>query len=683
MFKPIHNGKCVTVYGLKCWIPPVGFGYHSDPDQARMIEAKTGLAQPLLERVDVIKRSTKKEEQYWERPDIPAEVNEWFEEERDRQLTEPEWQHPELAKISQREWHRRRYGVWFYNNGVPEYITGPNYYFLTYWAMNSDTGYPDFRKIDQEYFYFWAYCYEDPKCYGMNDIEKRRNGKTEKAACIAVEIITRTAKSHAYIQSKTEADANDLFDLKLIPAFRAMPPYFKPEYDRAKGDVPKGNIRFFKTSKKGKIDPKLQKVPELQSSINAKESGAKAIDGLRSKIYIGDESGKTKVDMLDRHKVVQRCCKNQKGEIIGKMIITTTVEEVGFKYKFDKLWAQSNQFERQKDGSTKSGLYKLFTPAHRSMDYDIYGYPKEQEAIDAINAEREKFKDSVEELNDVIRKEPMTEEEAFFVDAKQCHFNPNSLNFRLSDLSLLKNYKERGNFSWANGERDTKVIWTPDPTGRWEICWLFDKPGQSNKVERRGNRYMPLNGLRFITGCDPFDHDQVEDTNQRSKGCAFTLKRHDPNAENDPYNKAFICKYLYRHELAYSFYEDMIMQCFYFGSPLLFENNKGGIARYFELRGYKDFLIHYSDRKEAGIPASTENKVMMLEIMQEFFKEHIDKQFFPDLIQDLLKFEIANTQKYDLSMAAGWTLFADHYNVAAKGSTGLKDVTKLFRRYAA
>lgn len=681
MFEPIHNGKCVTVNGLKCWVPPVGFGYHRDPEQATLNEERSGLAEPLLERVDIIKRSTKKEDQFWERPDIPKEINEWREIEIEKQEEDPDWQHPELYKLKQRENHRRKYGVWFYNNGEPVYLTGIHYFYLTHWKI--DIGYPRYREIDRDYFYFWQYCYEDPNCSGMINIEKRRNGKTYRSCCILYECISRTPRAMGGIQSKTEEDVASFFDKKLVPSFLHLPFFFKPEYDTAKGDIPKGEIRFFRTSKKGKQKINAQKAPALESSIVYRNRKAKAFDGEKLKIYIGDESGKVDIDVVDRHQVLDFCVRDESNRIIGKMIITSTVEELGVRFGFDKLWAQSNQFERQPNGTTVSGLYKLFTSAIYSGTYDKYGKPDVDATIARINEKRESLKNDVEKQNAYIRKEPMTEEEAFFISAKQCHFNPQTLNYRLSDLSVLKNYKERGNFSWANGERDTKVIWTPDPTGRWEICWLFDKPGQSNKVERRGNRYMPLNGLRFITGCDPFDHDQVEDNNQRSKGCAFTLKRHDPNAENDPYNKAFICKYYYRHELAYSFYEDMIMQSFYFGSPLLFENNKGGIARYFELRGYKDFLIHYSDRKEAGIPASTENKVMMLEIMQEYFKEHIDKQFFPDLIQDLLKFEIANTQKYDLSMAAGWTLFADHYNVAAKGSTGLKDVTKLFRRYAA
>jgi len=681
MFEKIDGGKQIDVHGLKCWIPPVGYGYHHDPQQAAELTAK-GLHTNLLEQVDILKRSDKKDEQYWERPALPAELMDWKAEEEERQRTDPNYHHPELMKIIRREWHRRRYGVWFYNHGKPVYLTGTHYFYLTHWKI--DTGYPDYRLIDLEYFYYWQYCFEDDKCFGILEITRRRGGKSYRASCILYEIISRSANSQGGIQSKEKEAAADFFQNKLVPSFTALPYFFVPEYDTSKGDTPKEELRFFRTTKKGARAKERNKTPDLQSTVTYRDSKAKAYDGRKLKIYVGDESGKVQVNVLDRHKVLKYCLMDNRRRIIGKMIITSTVEEMGVRYGFDKLWKQSNPRERGSNGQTTSGLYKFFIPAHRGGDYDIYGNPYEQATMDAINRDREAHQDSVEELNDIIRKEPMTEEEAFYVDAKQCHFNPNTLNFRLSDLGMMGNhYKERGNFVWQNNVRDTKVVWQPDIKGRWEICWLFEGNGQSNKVVRRGSKYLPDNGLHFVTGCDPFDHDVVEDEGRRSKGCAFTLKRHNPFEANHAYNNAFVCKYFYRQELAFMFYEDMIMQCFYFGSPMLVENQKQGLIKYFDARGYKDFLIHLADYKEVGIPSNTENKILMLEQMQGYFKDHIDKCYFPDLIQDLLKFEIADTQKYDLSMAAGWTLFANSYTVAKKGTSGLKDITKLFKRYAA
>lgn len=681
MYEPIKDGKKINVHGLDCWLPPVGYGYHVDPDQAKANDLKTGFTTPLLDRTDVIKRSSKKEEQYWERPTLPEDLMDWKAEEDERKRTDPHYQHPELMKVVRREWHRRLYGVWFYNNGEPTYLTGTHYFYLTHWKI--DIGYPDYRAIDKEYFYYWQYSIEDPKSFGIIEITRRRAGKSYRASCILYESISRSANMQGGIQSKTKEDAEDFFQNKLVPSFTALPYFFIPEYDKTKGDTPKGELRFFRTVVRGKNATLRNKTPDLQSTITFRDSKAKAYDGRKLKLYVGDESGKVQVDILDRHKVLKYCLLDNRRKIVGKMIITSTVEELGVRYGFDKLWQQSNPKERGENGQTTSGLYKFFVPAHRGGDYDIYGEPYVEKTLKEINQDRAAYADSVEELNALIRKEPLTEEEAFFVDVKQCHFNPNTLNYRLSDLSTLKNYKERGNFEWANGERDTKVVWQPAPNGKWEICWLFEGEGRSNNITKRGTKYYPNNGLFFVAGCDPFDHDVTQDDVRRSKGASLILKRHNPNEEKQEYNKAFVAKYHARPELGYIFYEDMIKQCVYFGCPIAVENNKTRIFRYFEERGYENFLIHFAGYKEAGIPSTPENKILMLETTQEYTKYQIDKVFFPDLIHDWLKFDINHTEPSDLSMAAGWTLFADRYSAAKKGTTGLKDITKLFKQYAA
>jgi hypothetical protein len=666
MYNKIEGGECLTIQGLKCWTPPLGYGIHVDTG---------GLA-----KVDIIKRSLKASEQYWEPQRLPDELDEWREEEEARIESEPDYSHPQLQKIKQREWHRRLYGCWFYNNGKPIYLTGLHYFYLNYWHL--DTGLPDYRLIDLEYFYFWQYIVLDPKCIGEIEIRKRRDGKTYRATCILYEYISRTGQSHAGIQSKNKDDAEDLFQNKLVPAFIDLPFFFKPTYDRAKGDTPKGSLRFFRTSDKSKHADKKSKDKELRSSITFKDKQAKAYDGRKLKRLLLDESGKVEVNVMDRHAVVKYCVMDNKRKVIGKMIVTSTVEEIGVRYKFDKLWDNSNHNEREANGTTKTGLYRFFIPAHRSGDYDIYGTPKEEETLKAILADRKAIEDNLEDLNNIIRKEPLNPDEAFRISTKQCHFNPIRLNNRLTELGLMDNVSERGNFLWENGERDTKVIWQKDPKGKWERCWWFDDLALANNVIKRGSLFLPGNEVGFITACDPIDQDKTEDEERQSKAAAFTLRRHSPFAgENDLYNKAFVCKYHARPEAASLFYEDMIKQCVYYGSPILYENNKGGIKPYFDRRGYYNFLIHFADRKEPGIPSTEENKIIMVELVQDYVLKHCDKVYFPDLLKDWLKFDIKETQKYDLAMAAGWTIVADMYKVSKRNLNQMRNLTDFFRKY--
>ena len=48
------------------------------------------------------------------------------------------------------EFRRRRDGFWFYNNGVPTYITGRHYMMLQWTRM--DIGYPSFLAVPKRNF---------------------------------------------------------------------------------------------------------------------------------------------------------------------------------------------------------------------------------------------------------------------------------------------------------------------------------------------------------------------------------------------------------------------------------------------------------------------------------------------------------------------------------------------------
>lgn len=665
MINPIKDGTTIEIQGLKCNIPPVGWGIHIETGD--------------LQKVEILKRSDKKKEQYWEAPysmDDIAEWNEWHEEERERQKLDPDYIHTELHKVRQREWHRRLYGIWVYINGTPTYITGIFYFFLTYWrAMDTENGLPDYRLIDLEYFYFWQYVVFDPKSYGIIEIRKRRDGKSYRAACIAYESVSRNKQSHAGIQSKNWDDAQEFFQNKLINAFKSLPKFFIPEYDTAKGDTPKEELRFFRTAQKGK-DAKIaesRKVPELKSTITFKDRQAKAYDGRRLKLLVLDESGKVEIDVMARHAIVKYCVMDNRRRIVGKMIVTSTVEEIGVRFGFKKLWNTSNQYDREKNGQTKSGLYKFFIPASRSGDYDKYGVPDEEATLAAIKSDREALQDDPDDLNAIIRKEPLSEKEAFMIASGECHFNSLALNNRIGELSYMEGLTERGDFLWKNGEPFTELEWVKNKTGKFERCY---EPAEPNKV----NNKRPLSGDKYICGVDPIDIDLPKDAQRASKPAAIIMKRFDILDQQNEFNKVFVCKYLpkRRAKAASEFYEDLIKMCWYYGCPLLHENNKNRLAYYFEERGLQNFLIKLPGEKEYGINANTDTKASMLELVKEYVKENVDRVYFTELLEDWLEFDIKDSTPFDLAMAAGWCIVADKYKLIKTRVGELAEITEYF-----
>ena len=122
----------------------------------------------------------KKEIEYW---DLPKKEQKWrrpiFPSEDDFEALPAN----EQAALIEREFNRRIYGYWFYNNGIPTYITGSHYFYLAYWyiAAPENDGYPAYREANRKFFYFQDICEKDPNCFGYIAMTPKRYGKTEIA----------------------------------------------------------------------------------------------------------------------------------------------------------------------------------------------------------------------------------------------------------------------------------------------------------------------------------------------------------------------------------------------------------------------------------------------------------------------------------------------------------------------
>jgi len=662
MFKDL-KGNIEDVQGLKCHIPPVGYVYN----------ILTG----EVEYRGVYSRSPKKAEQYWEPYKLPADWERQREKEMAKQQSDPEYFDANLESIRVQEWDRRLNGFWFNNNGNPTYVTGMHYFYLTYWKI--DTGLPKYRDTDRKFFYFMQYCIEDPECLGMIEITKRRQGKTYRGGVFLYEYTSRTKQTRGGIQSKTGADAKEVFRKAVIQPFKKLPDFFVPIYDQSKGLTPTSELRFFQTTVKGKKAGEIRLGEELESMIDWKPSDAISYDGQKLHRLLTDEAGKTaEVNVWDRHLVTKYCLLDDEGKIIGKNLVTSTVEEMeNGGAAFKKMWDASDH--ANKEGKrTASGLYRYFCSAADTRYYDDYGFADRARAEFDIKMERELLRNDSKALSAIIRKEPITPEEAFRIDGDNCIYDAMKLNDRMDRISWNENIVERGNFVWENGERDTKVIWQPAKNGQWKVCWLPKDENETNKIIRRGELFHPNNTHNFVMGVDPFDHNITED-GRMSNGAGIVLRKRTPLNEHDPYSRSFVAYYCYRPELASIYYEEMLKAAVYFGCEILYENNKAGIMDYFEQRGYGNFMMWLPDRLKPGIAATDVSKQFGAELTDAYIKQDIDRVFFKDLIKDWLDFRINKSTKYDLAMAAIWCLYAENSKVTKKDTTSVRDVTEYFK----
>jgi hypothetical protein len=633
------------------------------------------------EERDILSRSAKPAYQYWERPQPPEGYETKRKKEMAVQKTNPDYYNPELQNYRNQEWDRRLNGLWFYNNGRGTYLTGLHYFYLTHWKL--DIGYPEFRITDLHFFYFLEYCVQDPNCMGMIEVTKRRQGKTMRAGAFLFELTSRSKNKNAGIQSKTFDDAKDnVFAKGVIMPFKYLPDFFIPIYDTEKGMTPKGELRFFKTNKRGVNDDIFSEKVELESQITFKSSDKFAYDGMKIHRYLADEAGKTKnVDVYDRHQVVQFCLQ-QEETIIGKALYTTTVEEMeDGGESFKALWQASDQNKKNTNGRTKSGLYQYFMPAYKTLFYDKYGIPDEEKAKEFYMGERNALMDDNRALASFIRKNPFTIEEAFFSEAESCIYDALALNRQKESITWIdkKELYLQGDFVWEKGERDTRVLFIEKANGKFKVHSKANVHDHTfyNQVEDYGTKKVPKETKKYAIAVDPFDHS-ITTSNERSDGAGYAYRRYDAI---DELSETFLVQYINRPDKAEIFYEDMIKLAHFFGCEVLSEDNKVGLIKYFEYRGYERFLTKMPNASKYGISATVKTHQQIAEETESYITDNLKKVIFTELLDDWLHFNINKTTKFDAAMAAGYTLIAaskSKFAQKAEQKVKLYDVREIF-----
>ncbi len=661
----------------RCYLPKVGYGINS-------VTYK-------MEETDVLDASENILEHVWERPTLPADFKSRRNKEKQVQAIDPYYVDEYLEEIRKREWKRRLLGVWFWNYNpitketILEYITGLNYFYITYWKFQGKL--MDFRVADRDIFYVIAYDMEDDKCLGPNEITKRKNGKTARLGCWAYERVSRLNNHHAGLQSKSDEDAEEAFRKAVIHPWQKLPDFFRPRYDLMKGEEP-SELRFYATSRRGsKADTEDNSIEEpLESFFDYKVSTESAYDGPEVHTYCSEEAGKTKkpVSIKERQNVV-RFCTEIDFELKGKHFYTSTVEPEKNEeenYEFQELTANSNPLERDENGFTGTGLYTYFLPAQKGMyinkEYAKYGYVDEEMNLqflaNKIKALEEKG--DTRGVSSFKRKNPRNLKEAFSADGENSLYDPELLQEQLDEISWGDARTERGNLKWVGGfkcaiEKENKygvkeivpndVYWESDPKGRWEKVMGWE-PKEPNNVYEKNGRYFPNGNYANRIGCDPFKYDKVKDK-RRSQCAAFNYQLPDELHPNDVYNDMFTLRYSFRANSTHEANEDILMMAWWCGCQVLFERNVNHWKSDFTLWNCHGFLMYLQGEDEPGIYTDgTGNTVQLIcRLTEAYINKFIKKVFFKNLIRKItgwLDFKVEETQKFDDPMSAGFTLIA-------------------------
>ena len=665
----------------------------------------------LPDKEDILFHDKPTEQQHWTRLPVPKEIeriktmDEWMEapkEFRDR-----------YTPYIEREFNRRRKGVWFYNNGTPTYITGHHYMLLQWSKM--DIGYASYLDFQRKLFIHYAACESDPRAVGQVYVKCRRSGYTNVSSAILVDEGTQVAEKLLGIISKTGKDAQEnVFMKKVFPMFRSYPFFFKPVQDGTTN--PRMELAFREPSKRiTKNNKAVINTAALDTVINWKNTVNNAYDGEKLHVLFLDESGKYEnpIDVNELWRIHRTCLLVGK-KVVGKALVGSTVNPLDKGgANFRKLYYDSDPKKRNENGRTKSGLYKIFIPAYEALEgfFDKYGLPIVNDPKTPINTmegditkigaktylqnERKALMSDPYELNEVIRQFPWTEEEAFRDSTKTSHFNISKIYEQIGHNSnLFPSPVVRGNFIWANGQQDSKVVFTPDKNGKFYVSWLMPFE-ESNKQSIVNGKRAPGNLHVGVGGVDSYDIDETAD-GRGSKGAFHLFNKFNMNY---PSNR-FVLEYAERPPLARLFYEDVLMAAVYYGYPLLVENNKYGIVRYFESRGYDNYIMDRPEHltppnqrgnvRTKGVPSNSQEFIQAhAQAIEAYIHEHVGynqdadeygKMYLDRTLEDWIGYKISDRTKFDLTISSGLALLGAQTIVKQKQASNMSDKV-FFRRY--
>ena len=645
-----------------------------------------------------------KERQMWKRQDIPRELaqinsmDDWYESPREFQQ---KW-----SPYIEQEFKRRKEGLWFMNNGEETYITGHHYMFLQWSSI--DIGYPTYLDFQRKLFVHLSACEADPRCLGQIYTKCRRSGYTNMSAAVLVDEGSQVKEKLLGIMSKTGTDAQEaVFGSKIIPIFKGYPFFFSPIIDGTTN--PRMELAFREPSKRiTKKNKTTSRGEALDTIINWKNTTNNAYDGSKTHMLFLDEAGKW-LNPNDIREVwrIHRTCLLVGRRVIGKAMVGSTVNPLDKGGReFRNLYYDSDPNDRNENGRTKSGLYKIFIPAYDAMEgfFSQYGLPivedpetpmlTEDGTITDIGArtflknERKGQQNNSYELNEIIRQFPFTEDEAFRDSTKSSLFNIQKIYEQIQhNEELYPDPVVIGNFQWKDGKMDSEVIFAPDPNGRWRVAWLAPTDIR-NKRKVENNKPVAPNGSFGVMGVDSYDLDTTLDY-RASKGACHVYNKF---SMEHPANM-FVAEYASRPPLAKIFYEDILMAAVFYGYPVLIENNKYGIARYFESRGYDEYLMnrpaHLASTsskmnvKTKGIPSNSQDVIQAhAQAIESYIHDHVGlhnesgkfgRMYLNRTLEDWINFKIDDRTKFDLTISSGLALLAAQKQVKEVKKTNFND----------
>lgn len=665
---------------------------------------------PPKDRTEILFHDKKKKDQYWRRPtDLPKIFWEWNEDVVINAET-TEWDEGNLISLSvedtitlftlrEREMERRQKGIFFFNNGDIEYISGHNYFFLTYCYMPG-AGYPDFRKFQRDVHYVIELAKNDKDVLGCYFHKAKKTGLTQIIVSMFLNDSTMYAEKSFGFMNKSQPEADGLNMVLFKAAYERMPAIMAPKITKeAEWRIIFGKPPAKYTGTKKSIGnlAASKKLKALNTWIfTAATTLEPKFDGPKMYEIQLDELPKYKISVKKLLEKIAETVKLQQ-TIIGKIWVTSYPPEEdtpGFE-EAKKIYYESKLTTIKSGllGRTQSQLICYFVSALVSTDgtFDIYGNANQAEAFRLNDAERLNCGSDRKALQAKIRQYPRNEEESWRSGGAGSTFD--TVHWAEAKEKLEKKLRNGEilyvdvNLMWKNGkfgEVTYQVVTEAEKLngkrGWWRIYEMPEYKDLNQIFKDDDGLFTPISDTKHLAGVDVTEYVNTSDIESEPSNNCITVRSHFDLARDTafgrPASNKRICVYHGRKEDSNDFIEDLVLTMFFFGMYLLIEANKRWVITKLKEMKLQNFLLcRQNDGTitpytfgEKNMSVSTNKDV--IDTICRLINRHYKYPQMPgevdnclqvtdiDYIEQVMNFKPHKTKKYDMVMSDGYSLMA-------------------------
>lgn len=521
-----------------------------------------------------------------------------------------------LVAVRDRELERRLNGIYFMNNGELEFLTGNNYFFLTYYRIPA-VGLPGYREFQRDVFYTIDLAIKSPDILGVFIAKAKKTGLSHIIASLFLNEAS-TIRDRAFgVMNKSQDEANDLNINFFWRAYEELPEILKPQYSHKNMHkivfgAPLVKYTGTKKSVEKMMDRKRNK-PLDTWIFSAPTKLEVKFDGPMMYFIHLDEFPKWKPSQKKIFGKVTETVKLQQ-TITGKIFITSYPPEedtVGFEEGRDIYYGSKlSTIKADGLGRTSTGLIAHFVGALQSTHgtFDIHGKADEVEALRQNQGGRNEC-NTPEELQDRIRQYPRTEEEAWRSGGSGSTFD--NIHLAEAEARIITREKEGevltipGNLEWSHGV-GSAVRFVPVTAAEikkgvrasWNLYERYSVADLNKIIKDTDGFAMPSADTKFVAAADPTEYKarkDVQNTSGAPSNFSITVMSFPDVARDTALRRTasnlVVCDYLDRMDDPDDDFDNMLKTIFYFGCYILIEANKQWAVTKMKKLGFHRFLL--------------------------------------------------------------------------------------------